>query len=269
MKRLTRVQRQEFDKYKYYIRSVQSPKEDVRFFNHIYREINRKSARILREDFCGTFLICCEWVKLHSRNAAIGVDFSREPLFYGRKNHLSQLTGSQQKRVTLKESNVLNFRSIKSDIVVAVNFSFYVFKERQFLKKYFRSVFLSLKPQGLFIVDCFGGPECQSPNEEEREYKDFSYFWDQMSFDAITCHAQFQIHFKRKGERKRKNVFQYDWRMWSIPELKDIMEEVGFREVFVYWEGTDKKGEGTGEYKRQEGTSENCSTWVAYLVGKV
>ena len=33
----------------------------------------------------------------------------------------------------------------------------------------------------------------------------------------------------------------------------------------VYWEQSDKKGEGTGVFKKSE-TGEICGTWIAYLV---
>ena len=52
--------------------------------------------------------------------------------------------------------------------------------------------------------------------------------------------------------------------MWSIPELKDILEEVGFKKVHVYWEGTDEDGDGDGEFKRVE-KGEDCESWIAYL----
>ena len=60
------------------------------------------------------------------------------------------------------------------------------------------------------------------------------------------------------------NAFTYDWRLRSIPELKDILEEVGFK-CTVYWEGTDEDGEGDGEFEPAE-QGEDCESWVAYLV---
>ena len=77
-----------------------------------------------------------------------------------------------------------------------------------------------------------------TPNEEETEHDGFSYFWDQDSYDALTNFGQFYIHFKRKGEKKREKVFSYDWRLWSIPELKECLLEAGFEKTVVYWEGT-------------------------------
>ena len=54
--------------------------------------------------------------------------------------------------------------------------------------------------------------------------------------------------------------------MWTIPELRDLMEKVGFKKTFVYWEGTNAKGEGNGIYSLEE-KGEACESWVAYIVG--
>ena len=55
--------------------------------------------------------------------------------------------------------------------------------------------------------------------------------------------------------------------MWSLPEVKDLLLEVGFQNVCFYWEGTTADGEGDGEYK-QVHKGEECESWVAYIVGK-
>lgn len=259
----------DFDKYDYYRRSVQSPDTDVIFLQEVYQELRNKKPKILREDFCGTYSILCEWVKLNSSHWGVGVDLDSEPTNYGRQNNWSQLKPSQQDRIKVLNENVLSSGLPQADIIAAMNFSYFIFKKREVMKKYFANTYSALNKNGLFIIDCFGGQACQEPNEEETVHKNFSYFWDQQSFDPITNHALFHIHFKLKGEgSKRKNVFTYDWRLWSIPELKDLMEEVGFQQTHVYWEGTTKSGDGNGEFTRMESTDEECEAWVAYIVGE-
>ena len=77
----------------------------------------------------------------------------------------------------------------------------------------------------------------------------------------------FYIHFKPKGKKKVKKVFSYDWRLYSIPEIKDLLKEVGFERSQVYWEGTDKNGEGDGNFTpATEG--EDCESWIAYIVAE-
>ena len=81
-----------FDKYHYYNLSVQSADADVEFFSKVFKELNPgQKAITLREDFCGAFDICCEWIKLGSKNKAYGVDLDSEPLNYGKKNYLPRL----------------------------------------------------------------------------------------------------------------------------------------------------------------------------------
>lgn len=257
----------EFDKYYYYQKSVQSPDADVDFFEKSFKDLRGREAITLREDFCGTFSISCEWAKLSEKKQAIGVELDSEPIEYGKKTYLSKLNDEQQSRVQVLQANVMNPENPKADIVSASNFSYFIFKTRSELKDYFTKALNSVNEEGMFVVDCFGGTDTTKPVEEETEHDEgFSYFWDQDSFDPVTNFAQFYIHFQRDGEEKREKVFSYDWRMWSIPEIKDIMLEVGFKDVVVMWEGTDEDGEGDGVFRPVK-AGEDCESWISYIVG--
>jgi SAM-dependent methyltransferase len=258
----------DFDKYEYYSKSVQSPKEDVKFLRRAYLDANGHPPEgkfVLREDFCGTFLNCCHWSKLGEQHYAHGVDLEPETIEYGRRKNLIKLTEDESARITLHNENVLSANVPKADVVAALNFSYFIFKERQILKDYFTNCFKSLNPGGALVLDCFGGSQCMEANEEITEYKKFKYYWDQDSFDPISHHGMFYIHFKRQGEKKREKAFVYDWRMWTIPELKDVLAEVGFRDVKIYWEGTDEDGEGDGEFTITD-VGEECESWICYIV---
>ena len=89
-----------FDRYYHYLESVQSPEEDVRFMAQVARESRgaKTKLRVFREDFCGTFTNCCEWVKLGPDYVAHGVDLDPEPIAYGKANYLNKLTPNQQSR---------------------------------------------------------------------------------------------------------------------------------------------------------------------------
>ena len=259
--------KKKFDKYWHYRHSVQSPELEVRFIRKCYRELKKKNARIFREDFCSTFAVSCEWVKLDRFYKSIVVDLDHRPLDYGRKNNLAQLNSHQQQRVKLIHSDVLSPGIPSADIVSALNFSYFVFKKREDLKRYFYNCFKSLNTHGLLFLDCFGGSECLEANEEHVDYGDFIYYWDQKGFDPISHHAVFQIHYKRKREKKRERVFTYNWRLWTIPEIKDLLKEIGFRRTHIYWEGTDKNGEGNGRFSRKN-KGEECESWIAYIVSE-
>ena len=256
---------QPYNKYFYYKKAVQSPEEDVRFFKKVYKSFYKKDPVTLREDFCGTFSISVAWIKMGKTYKAIAVDADKKPLNYGKIHHLSCLDETQKKHLTILQKNVLNPSLPGADIISVSNFSYYVFKERKQLLEYFKKVRKKLKKSGLFVIDAFGGSDSEGPNEDVVEEKGFTYYWEQKNFNTINNQAIFYIHFKRKGERKRLKQFTYDWRMWSLPELKDILVDAGFSKVHVYWEKSDKKGDGTGDFRKQT-YGEPCDTWVAYLV---
>lgn len=256
-----------FDKYEYYHRSVQSAEGDVVFLRKTYKELRGRDPKTMREDFCGTFALSCEWVKLSPKFEAFGVDLDPEPLEYGKSHNFSALKPDQQKRIHLQEGNVLTSALPQADLAIAMNFSYFLFKERELMKKYFANVYKSLKKDGVFILDCFGGSQCYDAIEDKTVHKNFTYYWDQTGFDPVTNRALFYIHFKPKGQKKIERVFTYDWRMWSIPELRDLLSEVGFKKSHIYWEGTTKSGEGNGVFTRTE-KGESCLSWIAYIAAE-
>lgn len=256
-----------FDKYSLYQKAVQSADTDVTFIRKVYRELRGKDPQTLREDFCGTFRLSSEWVKLNPKFQAIGIDLDPEPLEYGRAHNLVKLGSDQQKRLQLKEANVLAPELPFADVSIAFNFSYFVFKSREFMRRYLHNCYEHLKKDGVLIVDCFGGSQCYEPNEEFTKHRDFTYYWDQVSYDPVSNHCLFHIHFKMKGQKKVERVFTYDWRLWSIPELREIMKEVGFKKTHVYWEGTTRRGDGDGKFTRTE-KGESCLSWIAYIAAE-
>ncbi len=256
----------QFDKYELYSKAVQSPAEDVKFYQRTYQKVRKgKSATVLREDFCGTGMISCEWVKLDKKNKSCGLDLNSEPMNYGRTRYIEMLSVDQKKRIALIKKDVLSKDLPSADIAVAVNFSYFLFKKRDVLKRYFENVYRSLNNNGIFVLDVFGGTQCTDEIEDKTKHKGFTYYWDQKNFDPVTNEAYFEIHFKYKG-KKIENVFSYDWRMWSIPEIREIMLEVGFQDTLVFWEGTGKDGNGNGIFKTVT-KGESCLSWIAYITG--
>jgi SAM-dependent methyltransferase len=257
-----------FDKYELYSEAVQSVDTDVDFYLQAFREIRGSSKKptTLREDFCAAGLLCKEWVSRGKNQRAVGLDLDEEPMQYGREHYLDDLSEDQRGRVLLVKKNVLDRNLPKANIICAVNFSYYIFKSRDLLGRYFRSVQRSLKKDGLFIVDCFGGSQCYDEIEDRTKKKGFIYYWEQKSFDPISNEAKFSINFRYKG-KKYNDVFTYDWRMWTIPEIRELMIDSGFKQTTVYWEGTTRSGGGNGEFTQAE-TGEACLSWIAYIVAE-
>ncbi|KYG64438.1 class I SAM-dependent methyltransferase [Bdellovibrio bacteriovorus] len=255
-----------FDKYELYRKAVQSAENDVVFIRDTYKELKGKNPRTFREDFCGTFALSTEWIKLNPRHESVGIDLDPEPMAYGRQNYLVKLRPEQQRRMKLIEGNVLDPNLPKADVIAAMNFSYFCFKQREVIKKYFVNALKSLNKDGMFLVDIFGGSQCYDAIEDTIKHEGFTYYWDQTNFDPVTNEALFHIHF-RVGGKKIEQVFTYDWRIWTIPEIRDIMMEAGFRKTHVYWEGTAKDGSGDGNFTRVD-HGEACQSWIAYVVGE-
>ena len=125
--------------------------------------------------------------------------------------------------------NVLDASHIQTDVIVAFNFSYFIFKQHQELLAYFTRVKESLGPDGIFFLDCFGGSECYAPLEEKTAHNGFKYYWDLESYNPINNYVTYHIHFKEKGKSKQKNIFSYHWRMWSLSEIRDILHQAGFK----------------------------------------
>jgi hypothetical protein len=117
----------------------------------------------------------------------------------------------------------------------------------------------------MLMLDIYGGPEAQVPQFEERECEGFTYVWDQDVFNPITHSYQCKIHFRFEDGSEIENAFEYDWRLWMIPEVRDLLLEAGYRKVEVYWEGADEDGEPDGEFVASE-EGDTSPAWVAYVV---
>ncbi len=252
------------EKYQLYEGSVQNPQADLDFINKEYKKLYGKKPLVLREDFCGTGAMACAWVAQSKEHFAKGIDLDMEPISYGVENHLFKLPENDQKRMEYILGNVMDNYNFKTDVVVAFNFSYYLFKKRNDLVKYFSQVRKHLKKDGAFFIDLFGGNETRQPLEESVKHKNHTYFWDCNSYNPLTAEVQYYIHFK-KGETKYEKVFSYDWRMWDAQELRDVLADAGFSETIIYWEGVDKDGSGNGVFTRCTKPVENCDSWVTYI----
>ncbi|MBL4848884.1 MAG: class I SAM-dependent methyltransferase [Planctomycetes bacterium] len=258
---------QQADKYVLYQASVQNPEADVEFFEKIFHDRFNRTPTLFREDFCGTFQACCTWADRRAENRAWGIDLDPEPLAWGREHNLVQIPEEAQERVTLLKADVRDRARVLVDIVAAQNFSYCIFKTRAELRTYFKSCLEGLLPEGMLVLDLYGGYESLQANEEETEYPDgFSYVWDTVGYDAITNEVQTAIHFRFPDKSELTNAFTYDWRLWTIAEVREILLEAGFSTASVYWEGVDDDGEGDGDFVLQ-GHAENEPGWIAYMAG--
>jgi SAM-dependent methyltransferase len=255
------------DKYDLYELSVQNVENEVIFLQDTFTALRSRPAHVLREDFCGTASACCEWVQQGDAFQAIGVDIDPEVLEWGRNHRVGRLDAADRARVRLIEGNVLTADTPKVDILTAFNFSYFIFDSREVMRNYFRQAYESLVDDGILFLDMYGGPEAQEETKEKTKYKEhgFTYVWHQKTFHPVTNYACNYIHFKFKDGSKMMKAFTYEWRLWSAPEIRELLAEVGFSKATVYWEGTDEDGEGNGEFTPEE-KGEADLAWIAYIV---
>ena len=268
---------QPVDKHALYEVAVQNVDTDLRFFKRIFKYYRQRKPLTLREDFCGTALLCCNWVEQGKAHTATGVDLDKPTLEAAHARRVVHLSEGQKRRVTLLEENVLDVETAPVDVVCALNFSYSVFKERDTLLAYFRKAREAVGDEGLFVIDVWGGPGTMEITCDKRrvegetnwageEVPDFKYQWDQSYFNFIDNHIICHIHFKVKGQKKMKRAFTYDWRLWTLPELKDVLREAGFASTDMYLEGwNDDEEETDGKFRRRTEYTEMTS-WVGYLV---
>ncbi len=252
------------DKHELYEESVQNPESDVKFLTRVFKKENGRLPLGLREDFCGTGFLCAEWVKSNPERFAVGIDLDRPTLDWGIDRHMKPM-GEPGDRVDLLCKNVLDVNRPKVDCAVAFNFSYCTFQDRQDLLRYMKTARSSLRKGGMFVLDIHGGPESLEEIEEDTDYDDFTYVWDQGPIDALTNHTHRAIHFSFPDGSRMRNAFRYDWRVWTMPELQDLLREAGFRRIDIYWEGFDEDGEGNGIFRKIK-RAENDDSWIAYVV---
>jgi len=254
------------DKYLLYEESVQASDAEVDFLQQCFAQFYKRKPIVLREDFCGTGWLCAEWVKSNRSRRAIGVDLHEEVLQWGTKHHMNKLSLSEKKRVQLIHDNVLGVETKKADIITALNFSYWVFKNRVLLRAYFLRAFNALNKNSMLVIDLFSGAEASAVKTEKREYKDFTYLWEQESFNPINADFVCNIHFEFKDGSALRNAFEYHWRLWTPQELRELLYDVGFSEVTVFLRESDDDGSLTGNTEEIDLIEDPDLVWLAYIV---
>jgi hypothetical protein len=263
------------DRHVMYQAAVQAVDVEVEFLDKIYTDIRGHRPLSFKEDFCGTALLSVEWCKSDPQRTAIGVDIDEETLKWGEEHNLLPAGSDVASRVSLLQNDVREVLDPKVDITCAFNFSFCIFKTRAALREYFAKARAGLKDDGMLVLDMFGGTECLDELEEETELEavEGTYIWEHAKFNPITNEILCHIHFEFPDKSRMDKAFTYDWRLWSLPELKELLEEAGYSKVRVYWEKfqeTDDEDdylESSGEFYEAT-VVDNQESWHAYVVAE-
>jgi SAM-dependent methyltransferase len=265
------------DPFALYEVAVQGVEWDLDFLERVWRYRHPgRTPRTFREDFCGTAALAAEWASRGPERRAWGVDLDASPLAWARRRRLPWLREAA-KRVKLVRADVRHAHRPRVDVACALNFSWFVFRDRADLLRYLRAARAGLEPGGVLVLNMYGGPGAEKKLVERTRKRAmnapdgtplpaFTYVWEHASFDPIHRRLVAHIHFELRDGRTLRRAFTYDWRMYTLPEITDALREAGFRDPEVWSEGWDahaRRSNGT-LYRRTR--LEDEATWIAYVV---
>jgi SAM-dependent methyltransferase len=251
------------DRHRLYQLAVQAPAGDARLLARWFARTEDRPLRLLREDFCGTAAIAACFVAMHRDNRALAVDHDAAALQWGRQhNAAALLSAAAQRRLQLVCADVRAVRRPAADLIAAVNFSYSVFHARDELLDYLRHCRRALRPGGCVVLDAFGGGLAQRPFVEVYRHRGFRHEWEQRAFDPITHRVDCRIHFAFPDGTRLDDAFVYDWRMWTLPELQDLLRQAGFAEAGVLWRDAS-----SGNIRRRRRAPADPS-WLAFVFGR-
>ena len=235
------------DRYELYELCTQTPERDVL----LLRAMHGARPKVLGEDFAGTAALSRAWVRRVPAGSAIAVDRDPEPLArVGEGRGASGVPNAQKApKIHVRCADVLRERR-KVDLLVALNFSLCEWHDRRDLVRYLAHARRRLRPGGLFVADLYGGEGAFTPGELEESHRGpqgerVTYAFEQRTADALTGRVVDALHFKvrelprrgltrRRGRKVLRDAFVYDWRLWSVPELRDALVDAGFGQTAVY-----------------------------------
>lgn len=241
------------DKHDCYELCVQSPRHVV----SLLRAIHGNEPIALREDFCGTAAVArrwCEEARARGEPArAWAADFDVECT--SRAKELSRVAGIGDLLTTIAV-DLLGDRWMGSaseptpaDVLFVGNFSVGYIQTRDVLVAYLRRCKRHLDlghggfGGGVFVCDTYGGASAFQLGGHERRHPSrgrelIHYVWRHEAADPTTSMVRNSIGFRveLEGEivAEYPRAFVYDWRLWSIAELREAMREAGFVRTAVY-----------------------------------
>ncbi len=256
------------DPHELYQLAVQGVDFELDFVEQTFQDLRGRRPKSIREDFCGTALSACEWVRRSPENSAIGVDIDPEVLGWGFDNNIAPMSPDQKQRIDLLPEDVLTVDAGPFDIVQAFNFSYWFFQERATMKRYFERIRESLVDDGVAFFDAFGGYEAHRCQKEKTELDGFTYIWEQAAYNPIAAEMVCFIHFRFPDGSRLDRAFSYNWRLWGAKELRELLLEAGFSRTRMYVQAfDDETDEPIDQFDEAEEIPDYAS-WIAYLVAE-
>jgi len=264
------------DRHVLYQKSVQDTETEIALMVEKFHALRGREPVHFREDFCGTGILSVDWCRGDPERSAQGIDLCKDTLQWGIEHNVKPAGKQVASRVSLEYGNVLDVHEPRVDLTCALNFSYSVFKTREQLRQYFEAAHAGLNSEGVLMLDLFGGTTAIDTLKEKRrvEGENFKFIWQQKKYNPVSSEILCHIHFRFNDGSKIKKAFTYDWRLWSIAELTELLQEAGFSRVHVYWEEYIDSGDdgdyltGTGKYIEVTEV-DNQESWISYIFAEV
>ena len=217
------------DRHELYERAVQTPDRQARFLRALLGDPKNETIT-LGEDFSAAGAISRAFCALDPSHRAVCVDLDQEAL-----DRLTEMIAPEFRgALTTKCMDVFEAQD-EVDLIAALNFSLCEIHDRDRLVAYLRNARNRLNPGGYLIADLYGGLDAMSVGESEQILDDGTrYTWEQRRADPLTGRVVNAMHFTLPTGETLRDAFLYDWRLWTIPELRDAMTEAGFRSVELH-----------------------------------
>lgn len=232
-------------RYDLYEMAVQAPSIQARFL----RAVHGGSPRVLGEDFCGPASIARAWLALDEDVRAIITDLDAEPLEHAERALDRALGGAAAGRMTINHGDVLSAKG-RADVIASLNFAVCELRDRASLMTYLRSTLVRLEARGVLVADLYAGSSSllRGTSSQTIDTPDgpVVYTWEQREVDPLSGLVTCAMHFDGPGGQRLEDAFVYQWRLWSIPELRDAMREAGFASTEVhlgFGEALDENGD--------------------------
>ncbi|MGQ0628344.1 MAG: class I SAM-dependent methyltransferase [Phycisphaerales bacterium] len=221
------------DRFDLYERCVQSPADVVA----LILSAHGGAPRVLGEDFSGSAAVSREWTASHADRSAVACDLDPAAI----------MLAARHPRVTAILGDVTTDPQVATSRVDAIfvgNFSVGYLHTRAALIGYLQRTRTRLSPGGVFVMDTYGGVDAFRPGALERRFpiedgREIRSTFERIRGDQATGMVHNALHFRVfKGAEvvaEFTSAFIYHWRLWSVPELADALDETGFDPPTLHW----------------------------------
>lgn len=269
--------------------AVQDPETHATVLRLMYERLHPgHTPTVLREDFAGTSAEAVAWLALAPGRQAVAVDLDGPTLAWARRR-AERLLGDRAAALQFVEADVMAVAPPAvpaAHILSVLNFSILYLQEPSQLQAYLQHAWHCLAPQGLLVLNLFGGPAAMKPRSDrhritpqprlatEAPIPTFEYVWEQRHFDARTRHIDCRIHFRVPDPTHPgrvldlRDAFRYRWRLWRVAELTAALQAAGFATVQLWRHTHDPAPGGAGVFLGavDPGSLDPLPHWTAYLV---